>query len=134
MGSFLSLWVNKMEKFCTFIFVSFFSVLSYKVSAQLEFVPPITGEIRNSQNLNGVFLLDTRDFHVQYGAHNFYPSGLQMIDPLNPWPPIFFVNAEPGGKGLMGNGLYQNFHFHNSINKLTFYKAVLVSSHPFGFF
>jgi len=119
---------------CCLALILFLCAGYERTLAQLEHVPPILAEIRDSQNLNGILLLNTSDYHHQYGAPNHYPSTLQIIDPLNPWPPIFFINAKPGGKGALGNGYYTNFFFHENSRLLSFYGSISTSNSPYGTF
>lgn len=105
---------------------------TYPAKAQLEFVPPIIAQIKNPQNLDGLLLLDTRDFHFMHGAPPLYPSTVQIIDPLHPWPPIFFANIKPGGEGPSGNGLFQNFRFHEAVRQLSLFLFDASAKNPSG--
>src|SRR6185436_17607883 len=61
---FSAIWVWAFVIAWTFLF------LPGKVHAQLEFISPIKAKVTDAQGLNGVILLDTRDFHFQYGAES----------------------------------------------------------------
>lgn len=89
--------------------------------AQLEHVAPFSAEIHDAGELNGVVLVNTMDFHSRKNQPNLFPSSLQIIDPLQPWPPLFFLNAQPGGEGIVGNGAYQDFRYHPVAQRFSFF-------------
>jgi len=107
------------------------SLLPAFARAQLEYVPPIHVTISDTEKLNGVLLLNTRDFHLRFGAPNHYPSTLQIIEPLRPWPPLFFANIYPELKDTEGN-LLQDFRFQQEVKQLTFYMSVTSPENSFS--
>lgn len=98
--------------------------------AQLEYVPPIHVAVYDTGRLHGILLLDTRDFHLRFGAPNHYPSTLQIIEPLRPWPPIFFANISPELKDTEGN-LLQDFRYQEQIRQLTFFISIKSPKHSY---
>jgi hypothetical protein len=117
------------------LFIAIYLVAAAKsVFGQLDYVPPILCETGNAPKIEGVFLLNTVDFHTQLGAPSHYPSSLQIIDPMHPWPPLFFVNAQPGGKGLIGNGYFSTFQFQDASRQLSFYTGLTASGTAKGCF
>ncbi len=92
-----------------------------KSYAQLEYIPSVEAQITDSPQLGGVFILNTMDFRPAVSLPALFPSSLQVIDPQYPWPPLFFANAQPGGTGFVGNGMYMDVRFSENLNQLSFF-------------
>ncbi len=90
--------------------------------AQLEYIPIISVEITPPYNPDGVILLTTKDFHVRNGAPNTHPSTLQIIDPKEPWPPLFFSHFDPKYKDIDGYN-FQDFRFQPATKQLSFFRV-----------
>jgi len=97
---------------------------SLKLSAQLEYLAPVHCRIYDAEKINGILLLTTRDNHSRYGAPNHYPSSLQIVDPLHPFPPIFFANALPADENAEERGIYQDFRFQETVRQLSFFFGI----------
>lgn len=99
-------------------------LLNMKLSAQLENIAPVHCKIHDAGTLSGILLLTTRDNHSRYGAPNHYPSSLQIIDPLRPFPPIFFASAMLGIENAEQGGIYQDFRFQAAVRQLSFFFGI----------
>lgn len=93
------------------------------LSAQLEYVPQITADIKDSSKLQGCLLLTTKDFHIKYAAENHHPSTLQIIDPLAPWPPVYFAVLNQKYKDVDGYA-YQDFRYQQNTHQLTLLRGM----------
>ncbi len=93
-------------------------------NAQLEHIPHVRAAVQDSQYLQaGVILLTTRDNHVRYSAPNHFTSSIQIVDPLQPWPPIFFSNIKVNKNDIGSNGIFQDIRFQDDVRQLTFFQA-----------
>ena len=101
-----------------------FCMAAHPALAQLEYLTPVSVQVNDSNSLEGVLLLTTRDNHPRYGAPLQYTSSLQIVDPAQPFPPIFFANAPPGSADLVGKGLFQDFRFQDATRQLTFFMGM----------
>lgn len=121
----------------TLLFLVFLMAISapgMRLFAQLEYVPPVSVEIKPGRSLRGAILLNTTDYHDQFGAPKHYPSSLQVIDPAQPWPPVYFTCAEPGGKGILGKGNFTTFTYHEISNQFSYYSTISTGQNPYGVF
>lgn len=101
----------------------FLCCVCLKSFGQLEHIPRVQSEIMDSANLRGIVLITTRDNHSRWGAPNHYTSSLQIIDPLQPWPPLFFSNIKVSKTDIGTNGFFQDLRFQEEARQLTFFQA-----------
>lgn len=100
-------------------FASYLFMVPAAIFAQLEYIPDVRVEIADSRNIPGVFIFNTIDNHVRFGAPSRYPSTVQIIHPLRPFPPIFFANIPLEG---MDTGLFQDARFHPAAGTFSFFR------------
>lgn len=102
-----------------------FCCITCPAYAQLEYVPKVSVEIKDSSRLNGYLLLTSKDFHVRHGAPNHNPSTLQVVDPKEPWPPVFIATLDPKFKDVEGY-VFQDFRFQHAVRQF----SLLIGAHP----
>jgi len=108
-----------MKNSCAGVLLILFFASDYGALAQLESIPRIETSVTHPLP-EGVILLTTRDFHTQFGAPNVFSSSLQIIDPLHPWPPIFFTHIAPQYRNKDGH-VFQHIYFQDAINAFSFF-------------
>lgn len=106
-----------------FILTILFCAAYVRVFAQLEYLTPVSVQVHDSARLDGVLLLTTRDNHPRSGAPLQYTSSLQIVDPAQPFPPIFFANVPPGGD-ITGKTMFQDLRFQEAVRQLSFFVGV----------